>query len=108
MSLEHYLMLGIALFGIGLLGVLTQKNLIKFLMCVEIMINGVNLNFAAYASFINDFSGQTFVMFILAISAAEVAVGLAIAILIYRTYGNIDISTLMGYEDADDSNKIKK
>ena len=86
-TVEHYLVLGTAIFATGLFGILTQRNLIKFLMCIEIMVNGVNLNLASYASFINDPTGQVFVLFILAISAAEVAVGLALAILIYRTTG---------------------
>jgi len=106
MSLEYYLVLGIALFGIGLFGVLIERNLIKFLMCVEIMINGINLNLAAYSSFTNTISGQTFVVFILAVSAAEIAIGLAFAILIYRTYGDIDISTLMENENKNEKNKI--
>ena len=98
-TFEHYLILGAILFVIGLYGTLTQKNLIKFLMCVEIMVNGINLNFASYASFFADPAGQTFIIFILAISAAEIAIGLGLAILIYKTYGNIDMSALMGNSD---------
>lgn len=102
--LTYYLILGTLLFFIGISGTLTQKNFIKFLMCVEIAINGVNLNLAAIASFIADASGQTFVMFIIAISAAEIAVGLALAIIIYRKFGNIDISNLM--ENLKNGDKI--
>jgi NADH-quinone oxidoreductase subunit K len=70
-TLTYYLILGTLLFFIGISGTLTQKNFIKFLMCVEIAINGVNLNLAAIASFMADASGQTLVMFIKAFSAAE-------------------------------------
>ncbi len=103
-TLTYYLILGTLLFFIGILGTLAQKNFIKFLMCVEIAINGVNLNLAAIASFMADASGQTFVMFIIAISAAEIAVGLALAIIIYRKFGNIDISNLM--ENLKNGDKI--
>ncbi len=103
-TITYYLILGTLLFFIGILGTLTQKNFIKFLMCVEIAINGVNLNLTAIASFMADASGQTFVMFIIAISAAEIAVGLALAIIIYRKFGNIDISNLM--ENLKNGDKI--
>lgn len=94
-TLAHYLILGTALFFIGISGTLTQKNFIKFLMCIEIAINGINLDLAAIASFTHDATGQTLVMFIIAISAAEIAVGLALAIIVYRKFGNINISDLM-------------
>jgi len=94
-TLAYYLILGTILFFTGIFGTLTQRNFIKFLMCVELAINGVNLNLAAIASFLAEPSGQTFVMFIIAISAAEIAVGLSLAIIIYRKFGNVDISNLM-------------
>lgn len=102
-TLTYYLLLGTILFFIGMSGILTQKNFIKFLMCVEIAINGINLNLAAIASFFADASGQTFVMFIIAISAVEIAVGLALSIVVYRKFGNIDIDTLM--ESMENSNE---
>jgi len=94
-ALVYYLILGVSLFFIGIFGILTQKNFIKFLMCIEIAINGINLNLAAISSFLADPSGQTFVMFIIAISAAEIAVGLALAIIVYRRFGNIELGELM-------------
>lgn len=94
-TLEICLTLGIILFSIGLIGTLTQKNFIKFLMCVEIMINGINVNLASFASFANHADGNVFVLFIMALSAVEIAVGLSIAIMVYRTYGNIDLSKLI-------------
>lgn len=93
-TLEICLILGIILFSIGLIGTLTQKNFIKFLMCVEIMINGINVNLASVSSFINP-DGNVFVLFIMALSALEIAVGLSIAVIVYRTYGNIDLSKLI-------------
>lgn len=104
-TLTYYLILGTILFFIGIFGILSQRNFIKFLMCVEIAVNGVNLNLTAIASFLADASGQTFVMFIIAISAAEIAIGLALSIIVYRKFGNIDISTLM--ENLNENHNIK-
>lgn len=94
-TLEICILLGIILFSIGLIGILTQKNFIKFLMCVEIMVNGVNVILASVSAFTNNPDGNVFVLFILALSAVEIAVGLSLAILVYRTYGNIDLSKLI-------------
>jgi len=92
--IEYYLALGITLFGVGLYGVMTQRNIIKILMCIEIMLNAVNLNFVAYSSYPHNLDGQVFAMFIIAVAAAEVAVGLAIIVKISRTHGDVDILKL--------------
>jgi NADH-quinone oxidoreductase subunit K len=92
--IEYYLTLGITLFGIGLYGVLTQRNIIKILMCIEIMLNAVNINFVTYSSYLHNIDGQIFTLFIIAIAAAEVAVGLAIIVKIFRTHGSVDILKL--------------
>ena len=92
--IEYYLALGITLFGIGLFGVLTQKNIIKILMCIEIMLNAVNINFVTYSAYLHNIDGQIFTLFIIAVAAAEVAVGLAIIVKIFRTNGDINILKL--------------
>ena len=82
--LNFYYYLSAALFCIGVLGVLTRRNAIIIFMSVELMLNSVNLLLVALSVFKNDPSGQIFVFFIMAVAAAEVAVGLAITVMIYR------------------------
>ncbi len=81
--------LGAFLFCIGLIGVFTRKNAIIVLMCIEIMLNGVNLNFVAGAAYYNDIDGWVYTSFAIAIAAAEVAVGLAIFLALYDQRGTI-------------------
>jgi NADH-quinone oxidoreductase subunit K len=88
--LMHYIMLSSALFCIGILGVLTRRNAIIVFMAIELMLNAVNLLLAAFS----DPAGQIFVFFIMAVAAAEVAVGLAIIVMIYRNIQSIDIGVL--------------
>jgi NADH:ubiquinone oxidoreductase subunit K len=85
-GLEHYLVLSSALFAIGLYGALSKKNTIVILMCVEIMLNGVNIAMAAFSRFVTPaaLTGQVFAIFIMVVAAAEAAVGLAILISVYR------------------------
>lgn len=92
--IEWYLALSTVLFCIGVLGVLLRRNAIIILMCVELMLNAVNLLMAAFSSFHSDAAGQVFVFFIMAVAAAEVAVGLAILVLIYRNTGQTDVNFL--------------
>ena len=85
-GLIHYLLLALILFCIGLFGIIVSKNIIKILICIELMLNAVNINFVAFASF-NDgllVNGMVFALFITAISAAQVAVGIALLICIFR------------------------
>ncbi len=85
-GLPHYLFIALALFCIGLFGVIVSKNIIKILICVELMLNAVNINFVAFASY-NDgllVHGMIFALFITAVSAAQVAVGIAILLCIFR------------------------
>ncbi|MFM2206498.1 MAG: hypothetical protein RL213_473 [Bacteroidota bacterium] len=89
--LNHYVLLSSMLFCIGVIGVLSRRNAIIILMCVELMLNAVNLLLAAFSSYHSDPSGQVFVFFIMAVAAAEVAVGLAILTMIYRNTGTVDI-----------------
>lgn len=85
-SLHHYLILGAVLFGIGLFGVLTKKNAIAVLICIELMLSAVNINLLAFSKFITPeaFIGQVFAIFVITVAAAEVGIGLAIIIAIYR------------------------
>jgi NADH-quinone oxidoreductase subunit K len=94
-----YLILGALLFSIGTFGMLIRRNAIVMLMCVELMLNAVNLSLVALSSRFNAIDGQVFVFFVLAVAAAETAVGLAIIIAIYRNFTSIqsgDLSTLRG------------
>jgi NADH-quinone oxidoreductase subunit K len=92
-ELTHYLLLSAVLFAIGVMGVLTRKNLIVILMSVEIMLNAVNLTFVAVARFAMDITGQVIVVFVMCVAAAEVAVGLAVLISIFRHRGTMHIDT---------------
>lgn len=92
--LNAYIMLSAVLFSVGVLGVLYRKNIIIIFMCVELMLNAVNLLMVAFGAFRGDGHGQVFVFFIMAVAAAEVAVGLAILVMIYRNIKSTDIDTL--------------
>ena len=81
---SYYLVLAAAIFTIGAVGVLVRRNVIVMFMCVELMLNAVNLTFVAFARELNDIRGQVLVFFTLAVAAAEVAVGLAIIVAIFR------------------------
>ncbi len=94
--LGHYLTLAAILFGIGFFGVLTRRNAIGILMSVELMFNAVNINLVAFNRFITptDFTGQLFAIFTIVIAAAEVTVGLAIVMLIYRNFRDIFVDNI--------------
>ncbi|TND10679.1 MAG: NADH-quinone oxidoreductase subunit K [Bacteroidetes bacterium] len=92
--IEWYLWLSATLFSLGVLGVLFRRNAIVILMSVELMLNAVNLLLAAFSSYHADPNGQVFVFFIMAVAAAEVAVGLAILIMIYRNTKTTDVDFL--------------
>jgi NADH-quinone oxidoreductase subunit K len=92
--INHFVILASILFSIGILGVLTRRNAIIIFMSIELMLNSVNLLFVAFSSYKSDPAGQVFVFFIMAIAAAEVAVGLAIIVMIYRRIRTTDVSIL--------------
>ena len=98
--LSSFLVIGAALFSIGIIGLfLNRKNVITILMCIELMLLAVNINFAAFSHFLGDIGGQIFVFFVLTVAASEVAVGLAILVAYYRQRRSIaieDINTLQG------------
>jgi len=92
--LNHYILLSSIIFSIGVMGVLLRRNAIIIFMSVELMLNAVNLLLTAFSVYHGDASGQVFVFFIMALAAAEVAVGLAIIVMIYRNTNSIDINVL--------------
>jgi NADH-quinone oxidoreductase subunit K len=92
--IEYYVFLCSLLFCIGVFGVLTRRNAIVVLMCVELMLNAVNLLLAAFSTFLGDSAGQVFVFFIMVVAAAEAAVGLGILVMIFRNTKSTDISLL--------------
>lgn len=92
--LNHYLIFCSVVFAIGVTGVLIRRNVIIIMMSIELMLNSVNLLLAAFAAYRGDPSGQVFVLFIMALAAAEVAVGLSIVIMVYRNTKSVDIETL--------------
>ena len=95
----YYLTLSAALFTIGAVGLLVRRNTLVMFMCIELMLNAANLTFVSYASALNDISGQVIVFFTLVVAAAEVAVGLAITIAIFRRRQSVnadDVDLLKG------------
>ena len=92
--LNYYLFLSTALFAIGVTGVLLRRNAIIIFMCIELMLNAVNLLLVAFSAYRSDPNGQVFVFFIMAVAAAEVCVGLAIIVMIYRNLQSTDVHLL--------------
>lgn len=93
-GIQNYIYLAAILFCVGVFGVLYRRNAIIVFMSIEIMLNAVNLLFVAFATHKSDEQGQVFVFFSMAVAAAEVAVGLAILVAIFRNLGSIDIDNL--------------
>jgi len=92
--LNWYLVLGAALFLLGMLGFFLKRNVISLLLSVEIMLNAVNLTFVAFSSHNGQISGQIFVFFVIAVAAAEVAVGLALIVEIFKSKRSIDVDQM--------------
>lgn len=92
--IDYYIWLAAVLFSIGVLGVLYRRNAIVIFMCIELMLNAVNVLMVAFSSYRQDAAGQVFVFFIMAVAAAEVAVGLAILVMMYRNTQTTDINIL--------------
>ena len=90
----HYLILSSILFAIGVVGVLTRRNAIVIFMCIELMLNAVNLSFLAFAKYFNDMSGHIFVFMIMTVAAAEAAVGLAIIIAVFRNKETVNVDEI--------------
>jgi len=92
--LSWYLALSAVLFTIGVAGVLTRRNAIVVFMCIELMLNSVNLTFVAFSSFLGNITGQVLVFFVMAVAAAEAAVGLAIVIALFRNKQTVNIDEI--------------
>lgn len=93
--LSSYLILGAIMFAISIAGIfINRKNVIVLLMCVELMLLAVNINFIAFSHFLGDSAGQIFVFFILTVAAAEAAIGLAILVVLFRNRQTINVSEL--------------
>ncbi len=93
-GINNYIFLSVLLFCIGVFGVLYRRNAIIVFMSIEIMLNAVNLLFVAFSTYHQDAQGQVFVFFSMAVAAAEVAVGLAILVAVFRNIGSIDVAKL--------------
>jgi NADH-quinone oxidoreductase subunit K len=91
---DYYIILSAVLFSIGALGVLSRRNPLIIFMSIELMLNAANLAFVAFARVYNTFSGQIFVFFVIAVAAAEVAVGLALIVEIFKSKRNINIDEM--------------
>jgi len=83
-GLHHYLVVSALLFALGLMGVIVRRNLLVIYMCLELMLNAANLALVAFSRFTNNLDGQVFVFFIITVAAAEVSVGLALIVALYR------------------------
>ena len=95
LSVGHFLALGAALFCIAVAGIfLNRKNMIVLLMCIELLLLAVNINFVAFSRQLGDASGQVFVFFILTVAAAEAAIGLAILVTLFRNRRTIDVAEI--------------
>ena len=92
--ISHYILLSAVLFTIGVIGVLTRRNAIVIFMSVELMLNAVNLSFVAFARQFGEATGQMFVFFVMTVAAAEVAVGLAIIIALFRNRETLNVEEI--------------
>lgn len=92
--LSYYLALSAVLFVIGVVGVLIRKNIIIILLSIELMLNATNINFVAFSYYLQDITGQVFVFFVMSVAAAEVAIGLAIIIALYRNRSTINVEDI--------------
>jgi NADH-quinone oxidoreductase subunit K len=93
-GLNSYLMLGALLFSIGAVGVFTQRNALIIYMCIELMLNAVNLTIIAFSRFLNSLDGHVYVFMIITVAAAEAAVGLSIIISLFRNKATVDVDDI--------------
>ena len=95
-GLDHYLILGAIIFAIGLTGALIKRNVVTVLMCIELMFNAIVLTVLAFNRFVTPglLAGQVFALFIITVAAAEVALGLALVIAVYRNRDSVDVTTV--------------
>ncbi len=93
-GLHHYLTVSAILFCVGLVGMLTRRNILMMLLSIELILNSANLSFVAFSSYLGDLSGQVVVFFSMIVAAAEVTVGLSIVVLLYRKKATTNIEDL--------------
>ncbi|HHT9137037.1 MAG: NADH-quinone oxidoreductase subunit NuoK [Planctomycetes bacterium] len=93
-TITHYLVLSAILFTLGVVGVLIRRNAIIIFMCIELMLNAVNISFVAFAHYLNSMQGQLFVFFTMTVAAAEAAVGLAIIVAVFRNKETVNIDDI--------------
>lgn len=93
-TVTHYLVLSAILFTLGAVGVLIRRNAIVIFMCIELMLNAVNISFVAFAHYLNSMQGQMFVFFTMTVAAAEAAVGLAIIVAVFRNKETVNIDDM--------------
>jgi NADH:ubiquinone oxidoreductase subunit K len=105
-AIEYFVILSTLIFSIGLFGIFTQTNAIRILICVELMINGAIINFVAFNSLFGtvSYEGWTFALVIIAIAAAEAAIGLAIFISVYRSFGEITLGNIFSLRESSEGN----
>lgn len=95
LTLAHFIALGAILFCVSVAGIfINRKNIIILLMCIELMLLSVNMNFVAFSRYLGNLDGQVFVFFILTVAAAEAAIGLAILVVLFRNRGTINVAEL--------------
>ncbi len=99
LTLEHFLTLSALLFVIGLLGVLTRKNILIIFMSIELMLNAVNISLIAFGTSLNSMAGQIFAIFVIALAAAEAAIGLGLILVLSRTSDTVDVTSVSSMRD---------
>jgi NADH-quinone oxidoreductase subunit K len=100
LPLHHYLVVGAALFALGMIGFLTRRNLIVLFLCAEMMLQGVAINLVAFARYRGNLQGQAFVLFILTVAACEAGVALALILMLYRRKRSLDVSAWQELREA--------
>jgi NADH-quinone oxidoreductase subunit K len=98
--LEQYLILGAMLFGIGMVGFFTRRNMIIMFLCAEMMLQGVSVSLVAWGRYHNDWGGQMLVIFILTVAACEAAIALALVLSLYQRSGSLDIAVWQGLRES--------
>ncbi len=98
--LHNCLLVGAVLFGVGLIGFVSRRNMIVMFLSAEIMLQGVSLSLAAWSRFRNDFGGQTLVLFIIAVAACEAAIALALVLMLFRLRGDLNVSQWRDLREA--------
>jgi len=99
--LSNYLVVGAILFGLGVIGFLSRRNMIVMFLAVEMMLQGVSLSLVAWGRFYNDLAGQVLVLFIIAVAACEAAIALALIIVLFRRRGTLDVIAWQDLREAD-------